>query len=288
MPPASKRFKPSETPASPSVSDELQSLQNEISKIKGTSDAKSDAVEDSDNVDSSKVEESYLLVEETVVGNKSQLCSENQFEDLKKFIRDQIRLSERRVQNRCDIIEGKLNRLLERQAAQSGEEEEFFEEEHLFEVIEEGSQLPKIYQPVEVSEADCRIFPITDETSFDWFFDNLKSEEYRNSLIQRRWNLTRAVNMKSLRISVKDFLLMHFDLAICIKYSVSGFGAHGSRKRKLDSNSLTIFVFGCFSRSNPGVHSFSDISKAIVQFWGRTPEYFNRATERAVKQELTQ
>lgn len=285
MPPASKKLKLSETAnSSVTINDELQSLQNEINKIKETGSP----VEDHDEiVINNKLNSSYVIVDESIIHSKNlESSNENQFEELKKFIRDQIRLSERRIQNRFDIIEGKLNRLLDRQTAQSGEEEEFIEEEHVYEVDDNAHQ-PTFHQSVEVSEQDFKIFPICDEQTFDWFFDRLKNEDYRNSLIQRRWNLTKTVNMKSLKISVKDFLLMHFDLSVCIKYSISGFGAHGIRKKKLDSNSLNIFVYECFNLSSPDQNPFPEISKAIVQFWGRTPEYLSRANERAVKHEFS-
>lgn len=295
MPPASKRLKiTSETTAattsSSAVNDELQSLQNEINKIKETSLETAEPIEDNDYTVNRQIEQSFVLYDESMVVNKNpEVKLENQFEDFKKFMRDQIRMSERRIQNRCDIIEGKLNRLLDRQTTVlSGGEEEYLEEDHIYEVVEEGSVQPTFHQSVEVTEQDFKIFPIFDESTFDYFFEKLKSEEYRDLLIERRWKLSKAVNMKSLKIAVKEFLLMHFDLSVCIKYSVSGFGAHGIRKKKLDSNSLTIFVFECFNRSCPGQHIFTEISKAIVQFWGRSPEYFNRAAEKIAKLEINQ
>jgi hypothetical protein len=81
---------------------------------------------------------------------------------------------------------------------------------------------------------------------------------------------------------------MHFDLPVCVKYSVSGFGAHGSIKKKLDSNSLTNYVYECFNRSRPGFHSFQEVSKAIVQFWGRAPDTLNKMNERSIKRDFNQ
>jgi hypothetical protein len=128
-------------------------------------------------------------------------------------------------------------------------------------------------------------FPINDEPTFDWFFVNLKGEEFRNELIARRWHLSRNVNTKTLNVAVKEFLKMHFELTVCVKYSCSGYGSHGTKKKKLDSKSLATFVFECFNQAYPGIYSYSEITKAIVQFWGRAPDTLNKANERIIKRE---
>lgn len=256
---------------------ELESIQNEIRKIKGL------PVEPESASRGIKIEHDYEKYSEEALEecNVQQTIPTRDSEDIKKYIREQILLSEMRVIQRFDQLEQRINRLLERQLQPQTEEEVVIEEEHLAEYIEPDAETSM----EESNEIDCRIFPIADEVTFDWFFDKLRNEEYRNALVARRWNLTRNVSTKSFNTSVKDFIRMHFDYSVVVLYSVSGFGAHGIRKKKLDSNSLNLFVFDCFNRSFPDVHSFQECSKAIVQFWGRAPDTLSKINERAIKRE---
>lgn len=277
MPPLSKKIKLITKPDASNVVSELELFQNEIRKIKGLPET----VVIEDNAIDVKNEHDYRLQGDPMIESQPNIDGEN----IKKYIREQIRASERRIHQRFDILEQKLNTLFERHLQQpideEEEEEEVIEEEHLVEWIEQDS----LQQKIDTNDLDCRIFPIADESTFDWFFDKLKDEEYRTSLIQRRCQLTRNVSTKSFNVSVKEFIRLHFDLPVCVKYSVSGFGAHGVRKKKLDANSLTIFIFECFNQSFPGFHSFQEVSKSIVQFWGRAPDTFNKANERANKRD---
>lgn len=262
MPPVSKKFKTeAKSPLKGSELD-LHAFQNEIKKIRGQ-------VGESQN--SIQFEHDYRLIEDRL--DDATINSSNN-EEIKEYIREQIHLSEQRIHQRFDSLEQKLNTLINRRVslqAESDEAEEWIEED----------QVPKI----EVCEIDSSIFPIADEDTFDWFFQQLRSEEYRNALIANRWHLANTVN-KSFNISVKDFLQMHFELTVCVKYSVSGFGAHGIKKKKLDLQSLNNFVFECFNVAFPGLHSHQETSKAIVQFWGRSPDYLNKANDRANRRKM--
>lgn len=273
MPPASKRFKINPQPSTTNVIDELESFQNEIQKIRGRSDST-----ESDNEEATGSVRSET--ETRLPDTKPSDPTSRDDPDLKKFIRELIRASERRVHQRLDRMEQKINRLVESQFT-AIKEDPAVEEEHLIEYFEADGA-----EQEDDQEVDDRLFPIADETTFDWFFAKLAEETYRNALIDRRWPLTRNVNIKSFNIAVKDFLRMHFELPVCVKYSISGFGAHGIRKRKLESNLLTSYVYECFNLSLPGFHSFQDVSKAIVQFWGRAPDILNKENERAIKREM--
>lgn len=269
MPPTAKKIKfidKSEIKAaSCSIDVELQQFQDEIRRIKG------------------------IKVEKDDASAKDVIC-ESQAEpadfdgDLKAYLHEQIQKSEWRVMKRLDTIEQKLDRLLEAQHTANQIEDEPTVEEHLVEWVEAEPGLPR---EGSVNELDSRLFPIADESTFDWFFERLRNEDYRNKLIQSRWQLTRNVSTKTFQISIKDFLRMHFELTVCVKYSVSGYGARGVKKRKFDSATLTKYVYECFNRGFPEVYTFQDVSKAIVQFWGRTPDSLHKSIERSNKHDGT-
>lgn len=264
------------------ITDELAEFQNKIQMIKTQPAELAEDVPDETNKEHDyEAKGVEFLSREVKPNSSSSMIQPEESEDLKKFIREQIRQSERRIQHRIERIEQKINRLLEQNYThQVQTEEELIEEEHLLNVeyLDRGGDLK-----VEVDELGSLAFPIADEATFDWFFEKLAVEEHRNALIERRWHFTRNVSTKSFNIAVKDFIRMHFDLSVCVKYSVSGFGSHGIRKKKLDSNSLCIYVYECFSRSMPGFNSFQDVNRAIVQFWGRAPDVLNKQKDRALK-----
>lgn len=221
-----------------------------------------------------KAEEIELLEEiednEDQFIEKAPTADNSHFSEIKKL----IEMLENRINERFNRIERKIDRILERRSSEPASE---IEEEHLVEFEEEPNRMS--------SDSDKRIFPINDEGTFDWFFQNLKDDEYRNNLINRRWNLARNVNTKTVNIAVKEFLKMHFELTTCVKYSCSGYGKNGSKKKKLDTKSLGVFIFECFNVGFPGAYTFTDITKAIVQFWGRAPDTLNKANERCIKRE---
>lgn len=205
MSPPFKKMKIVSQPAkSSSVLDELQMFQNEIHKIKSstTEQLVAETVPDEHNYDISPVITQPSKYQE----------NEHKDDEIKKIIRDQVLTSENRIQLRLDKLEQKLNRLLE--CLLPGTEEDI-PEEHLLEFAEENEETQHLEND---EELDRRIFPITDEATFDWFFGRLRDGDYRESLISRRWQLTRTVSTKSFNISVKDFLRLHFELTVCIKY----------------------------------------------------------------------
>lgn len=160
--------------------------------------------------------------------------------DLKEFIRAQIFESEARINTRLDKLDRKLNILLTKLTDdyQEDEEEDPLEvddnqEEHIIEYIDDPDEHTTI-----VDECSSQLFPIVQEEFFDYFMTRLKDESYRVSLVNARWELARNVGTRSFNVSVKDFLLMHFDLEVCVKYSVSGYGSRGSKKKKLDAPTL--------------------------------------------------
>lgn len=256
---------------------ELLGFQNEIRKINNLGTDECNEKSRNDN-NYSYIEED----EETDEGNDNT--------EIKRFIRGQIKQSERKIreliERRIDRLERKINRLLEKKFENNDtsnidhidKEQDFDEEEHLIEYVNEGED--------QTDELNHQIFPICDENTFDWFMERLKDEQYRENLVCRRYKLTRDVGMKSFNVSVKDFLLMHFQLAVCIKYSVSGYGSRGTKKKKLDSPTLTKYIFECFNKTQPGINTYHDVSKAITQFWGRSNDTFTKANERLIKREM--
>ena len=192
-----------------------------------------------------------------------------------------------------DRIERKLNKLLalkgeddsetDEEKANASEEQPYEEEEH---IIEEYVNDEMEDSHDQIDEYSSLIFPIADEGTFDWFMFKLKNDEYRSNLVNKRWALTRNVGTRSFNVSVKDFLRMHFDLSVCIKYSVSGFGSRGSKKKKVDSKTLSFYVHECFNRSQPNIYSLDDVAKAITQFWGRSQDTYTKMHDRALKREL--
>lgn len=257
---------------------ELALFQNQIRKIKGeTVNVQIEAEPAAEVIEEEyqePEEDNIEYLEDPFVNNNSTSQQQNN-DDIKKY----ILASENRINQRLNKIEELLNKVLERQNAAHPEEEPAMEEQHLVEYIEDTRTNP--------TDMDNRLFPINDEATFDWFFENLKDEEYRSALIIRRWALTRNVNTKTVNIAVKEFIRMHFDLPVCVKYSCSGYGSHGTKKKKLDTKTLSIYVFECFNSGFPGIHSYSDITKAIVQFWGRAPDTLNKENERAIKREIS-
>lgn len=273
-----KMSQPSKKPKLSSNSEKiLQELRSKISKIKQeTVIAHEVSAEEVEDLQPTEIEDNIEYEEEGNLNAGSWVEKESENSQLKEEIKKLIRESENRINIKLNRIESKLNQLLNQQNDQVIEE---IPEEHLDELIEETKLSP--------SDIDTsKIFPINDEHTFDWFFESLKNDEFRNDLISRRWSLTRNVNTKSLNIAVKEFLQFHFELPVCVKYSCSGYGSRGVKKKKLDSKTLGIFLFECFQQGLPGAYLFNDIIKGIVQFWGRAPDTLNKANDRANKREV--
>lgn len=241
-----------------------------------------------------KLEKLYDTVHVTDPLVEENLLDESSTSDIKRYIREQVKISERKILLKMDRIERKLNQLLALRGSQidsdsdakpdiSGEqpyeEEEHIIEEYVNDELEENHG--------QIDEYSNLIFPIADEGTFDWFMLKLKDDEYRSTLVNKRWALTRNVGTRSFNVSVKDFLRMHFDLSVCIKYSVSGFGSRGTKKKKVDSKTLSFYVFECFNRSQPNIYNIEDVSKAITQFWGRSQDTYTKMHDRALKRELS-
>src|SRR5690349_185016 len=101
MPPPSKRIRASGSEKS--VTDDLESFQKEIRRIKGLTTDENELA-----ASGIKIEHDYeMRVEDPMTADPK----EN--EDIKKYIRQQIYSSERRIQTQLNRIERKLNRLLE-------------------------------------------------------------------------------------------------------------------------------------------------------------------------------
>jgi hypothetical protein len=221
------------------------------------------------------------------------LVDESSTSDIKRYIREQVKMSERKILSKMDRIERKLNQLLALQGSNvdsdsdekpdMSAEQPYEEEEHIIEEYVNDDLEDNLGQ---IDEYSSLIFPIADEDTFDYFFLKLKNDEYRSTLVNKRWALTRNVGTRSFNVSVKDFLRMHFDLSVCIKYSISGFGSRGSKKKKVDSKTLTFYVYECFNRSQPNIYTLDDVSKAITQFWGRSQDTYTKMHDRALKREL--
>lgn len=298
MPPASKRtLAQTTTTSTTECLNELEDFQNEIRRINDMSEGIDDDDDDNDEYLSTstiKIERDFNpkglveFAEPLIVPRKRQRHSiptastTDESDSLKKYIRDQIRLSERRVHERFDRLERKINRILEKQFHEETIPSDDVQEEHLIDWNGEQNENPH----VDPSELDDDIFPISDEETFEWFCEKLKDEEYLTALILRRWQLARNVSTKSFNVSVKDFLRMHFELPVCCKYSVSGYGAHGLRKKKLEAASISRYVFECFNRTQPGIHSLQDIAKAVGYFWGRAPDTYAKITARNINASL--
>ncbi|KAL7050389.1 hypothetical protein ACKWTF_004060 [Chironomus riparius] len=233
-----------------------------------------------------KLEKTFTdpLVEECMI-------DESSTSDIKRYIREQVKISERKILLKMDRIERKLNQLLALNGSNvdsdSDEKPDIsgdIIEEYVNYELEENDELDQGHG--QIDEFSSLIFPIADEGTFDWFMLKLKDEEYRSILVNKRWTLTRNVGTRSFNVSVKDFLRMHFDLSVCIKYSVSGFGSRGSKKKKVDSKTLTFYVYECFNKSQPNIYTMDDVTKAITQFWGRSQDTYTKMHDRALKREL--
>ncbi|CAG9800678.1 unnamed protein product [Chironomus riparius] len=233
-----------------------------------------------------KLEKTFTdpLVEECMI-------DESSTSDIKRYIREQVKISERKILLKMDRIERKLNQLLALNGSNvdsdSDEKPDIsgdIIEEYVNYELEENDELEQGHG--QIDEFSSLIFPIADEGTFDWFMLKLKDEEYRSILVNKRWTLTRNVGTRSFNVSVKDFLRMHFDLSVCIKYSVSGFGSRGSKKKKVDSKTLTFYVYECFNKSQPNIYTMDDVTKAITQFWGRSQDTYTKMHDRALKREL--
>lgn len=269
MPPPSKRVKVNaKAEEVEKVDNELETFKNEIRKIKGLGDSTGN-----ETPNTITYQHDYRLVDQQT--NKSQLDLAAK-EDIKKYIREQITAAEKRIYQRFDRMEQKLDNLIERLTPQQIEEQE---------VLEDWPDQEGNAQKSHVAEVDSQIFPILDEETFDWFFEQLRDDECRDAFINSRWQLSRTVSTKTVNVSVKEFLRKHFELSLCVKYSISGFGAHGVKKRKLDSLSLSNFVYECFNIAFPQRYTYKEINKAIVQFWGRAPDSLNKLREREIKRE---
>ncbi|CRK97537.1 CLUMA_CG010925, isoform A [Clunio marinus] len=287
MPPT-KRKKHSKESETFDVEKELETYQKEIQKIKEGIGMNIDICEDETKTDHGYIDS--LSPENSDSENHN--TTNGTVSEIKSYIRSQVRLMEQRINLRFDHIEDKINKLLERQTSQTPADTVIVEE-HILDSDDAGpnSDTPeyKITHIASNDESVNLIFPIADEATFDWFFERLWHEEFRSNLINQQWHHATNKNAKSFNVSVNSFLRKHFDLTVCVKYSVSGFGAHGTRKRKLDSNSLISYVFDCFNRAYPDVYSYKECTRAIVQFWGRAPDLLNksmaRAQERSIKEE---
>lgn len=250
--------------------DELISFRNEIKKI--------------NEIKKTKEEVSKSVINE--MDENTNDYEHDRTDDIKEFIRYQIGLSEKRINIRLDKIESKINKLLEIKSdvgsvviIDEEHNDESFETDHEEHIIEEyvNENENDDVDDNAIDEYSSDIFPISDESSFDWFFARLKDDSFRANLVNQRWELTKNVGLRSFNVSVKDFIRFHFNLAVCTKYSVSGYGGRGSKKKKFDSQTLTSFIHDCFEKSYPGIHTMQDVSKAITTFWGRSQDTFNKS-----------
>lgn len=245
---------------------ELQGFQDQIRKIKGLPDREA------------TLEHDYNVAGETSAHQTTE-------EDIKTFIREEIQQSERRIQTQLDCIEMKLNQIIQHLSVPEITQVEDLVEEEVAEYLD-GNELEAI--PEDSIQMDRKIFPISDEVTFEWFFEKLKDDSYRDALIERRWHLTKRLEKKSFNSSVKAFLKTHFDLSICVGYSVSGYGSHGTKKKKFDSETLTTYVYECFNRLSPDVHSEKEVYKALLSFWGRASDNLSKTIKSKLKHESSE
>lgn len=209
-------------------------------------------------------------------------------QSIKYFIRQQIQLSELKILARMEVIERKLDQLLAlkscvtEQPDQNDNESHYEQEEHIIEeYISDDPAVDHADEPDDYNNT----FPITDEDTFDLFMLKMKDPAYRNTLVNQRHHLTRNCGTRSFNVSVKDFLRMHVDLAVCIKYSISGYGSRGTKKKKVDGKTLAVYVHECFNRSQPDMCTIDQVTKAITQFWGRSQDTFTKMHDRTLKKD---
>lgn len=147
------------------------------------------------------------------------------------------------------------------------------EEEHVFESFD-----------VEKVDDDCQ-FPITDEEHFEWFQTSLSSDSFRLGVVEKRAHVVKGLSFKTLMVAVKQFIMLHFELEVCTKYSCSGYGSHGTKKKKVNSKLIGLFVFDCFTKEGVENVTYNDVMKCVVQFFGRAPDMFSKRMNRDLKQE---
>lgn len=234
---------------------------------------KSEVVEDDDPTDDERnflIESSEKIepAEETSLVTKKNLLS-----------------AENRIHRRIDALEVKIDKILDMLLTQNPQVSyEVLESENMTNESQEEEQ--HILESLELEKVvDEYQFPINEEEHFEWFQANLSNDTYRANLVDKRSYLVKGLSFKTLMVAVKQFLLHHFELEVCTKYSCSGYGSHGSKKKKLNSKLIGLFVFESFTRENVENISYADIMKCVVQFFGRAPDMYNKKLNRDLKQE---
>lgn len=114
---------------------------------------------------------------------------------------------------------------------------------------------------VKIYQHKTLLLPRSIQPKSDWLVENLKDDEFRKMLITRRLSLTLSIRRISLCIAVKKFLIMHFELPVCVKYSCSGRGRRlNIIKKKLDIKTLSGYVFESFKQAFPDIYTLEEIT----------------------------
>lgn len=131
------------------------------------------------------------------------------------------------------------------------------------------------------------MFPIAEESQFDWFLSSLKDPNYASQLVDLRWEVTQNIPGSTFQSRVNKFILKHVNAAVLINYSVTGRGfANIQKKKQLDAPALEKFIFDCFNRADPYVHSLEEASKAFRKFLARSREYCGAVNKRPSNKQL--
>lgn len=205
----------------------------------------------------------------------------DEISELSSLSRKEFKAAEVRIHRRIDDVENKLDTIMKmlEQIQQQQSSYEALEVETLSNAPcassqDEDQQLIEIVDMEKSEELD---FPIADEDTFEWMQSMLADETFRANLVEKRSQIVRGLSFKTLMVAVKQFLLHHFELECVTKYSCSGYGAHGTRKKKANSKLIAQWIYECFLREDIDTTlTIVDIMKCVVQFFGRAPDMYNK------------
>jgi hypothetical protein len=267
-----KKFKPEQK----DVLKDLDLMQKKIAAIKN--EAKLEESMD-DEVYVCADDQGDIILEEVVNESNEHL----EFEETIDV--NYILAAEQKIHNRINTIEGKLDQILSllRRNVQpstrtSLRESDISNMRECEEVIEEITHIEEDHQFIEIDNVERLddMFPISDTATFDWFMTRIAKASSRRTLVQQQSGLIKTLSFKTLPIAVKHFINAHVELKIAIEYSVSGYGHHGKKKKKVDANVWALYIHDSFVSSEIIRYNVKEINKAVVQYFGRAPDVYGR------------
>lgn len=259
------------------LTDHLNSIRSQIKNIQsGKTASKKPIISAKDETDDDELQLVYS--EEEVMDFPKEPPSAD---------RKYFKAAEARIHRRIDTLEGKLDTIMKTLEHIQNQQQGYdaLEMETAAETApfrsQDDEQFIEIFDMEKVEECE---FPIVDEEHFEWFEMILADDNHRANLVEKRSHLVKGLSFKTMMVAVKQFLLQHFELEVCTKYSTSGYGSHGTKKKKVNAKLICTFVTECFLREDVETTT-TDIMKCVVQFFGRAPDMYNKRQLRIMKQE---